>query len=590
MVKLWKQGLNAGVKYETDPIQKNKVRFLNKICMFSVVICLTASIGALFIQAYTWQLAVLWHLIVCATAYFLTATGKFNFSFKFLAIGTFIDLMFIVVLLGEDAHLEQLMPMIFMMASIFAQSRKELIFWMGLCVLGILLCMGFYEYLEPVSPLEPAWVAWGCSMVITTIMLVLLGLYYRKNTEDSLQEIQETKAILKKEYEDRKKNSKDIQLAQMALKENEAKYKLLFDHAFEGILILDLRTLRPISFNSRVTDLFNCTTEEFFEITERQFLQASQPDGRDGLKMLLDWKRQIENGESVRDEWVMKKMDGKLMNTEITCIPMPRPQQHLMALFMRDITQQKAEENERMAVLSELEEVNEELKRFAYIVSHDLKAPLRAIGSLADWLEVDYKDTLDEQGGEIVSLINGRVRRMHNLIEGVLSYSRVSRDEETKSLIDTHKLIEQVIYSLDPPAHIRVEIEEPIVDVFFERTRLEQLFQNLISNSITFMDKEEGLIQVGCKELKDSIMFYVTDNGPGIEEAYYHKIFQIFQTLQARDSFESMGIGLAIVKKIVDRYGGEIGLRSKAGVGCSFHIKFPKAQLIEEKSLVVQNN
>lgn len=590
MYRLWKQAINVGVRSENEPDVRNQIRFLNVICLSSMSICLIVSIGALIMGAYTWQLAILWHLIVCAISFFLTAIGRFNFSYKLLAITSFCDVLLVGLILGEDAHLEQLMPLIFMLATVFSSSQREVIYWLGLCILGILFCMWSYEFFVPIAPLDPPFVAWGASMSISTVMLCLLAMYYRKSSKISQELIQEKDRILEKELANRKKNSKEFQQAQIALKENEAKYKLLFEHAFETIIIMDLRTLRPVSFNSRAMELFRCTEEEFYQITPDKFLHHKQPDGRESIRILGTWQKRIMNGESVRDEWLMKKMDGELMHAEITAIPMPKPQHHLMALFVRDKTEDKQEEDERKEVLEELEEVNEELKRFAYIVSHDLKAPLRAIGSLADWLEVDYKDSLDEEGGEIISLINGRVRRMHNLIEGVLSYSRVSRDEETKSLINTRKLIEQVVYSLAPPEHIKIEIEDPIIDVYFERTRLEQLFQNLISNSITFMDKEDGLIQVGCKDMKDSIMMYVTDNGPGIDEAYYHKIFQIFQTLQARDSFESMGIGLAIVKKIVDRYGGEIGLRSKNGEGCSFHIKFPKALIGRENQVLVENN
>lgn len=589
MLKLWEKGINAGVRFETDLQRRNQVRFFNGICILSMLLSLGVSIGALFIHAYAWQMATMWHLIVCAISFMLTATGKFNISYRTLTIASLLDVLLVVLVLGEDAHLEQLMPLIFMLTTVFAQSRKEVIYWLIFCVSGIIFCMISYEYLEPIAPLEPRWISWGATMSITLVMLCMLALFYRKSSKINLELIQEKNQKLEREAADRKKNSREFQETQIALRENEAKYKLLFEHAFEAIIMMDLRTLRPLSFNSRATELFRCTSEEFMNITPDKFVHHTQPDGREGVRILGSWQKRVMKGESVREEWLMKKMDGELMHAEITCIPMPKPQQHLTALFVRDISKEKEEEDHRAGVLAELEEVNDELKSFAYIVSHDLKAPLRAIGSLADWLEADYKDTLDEQGGEIVGLINGRVKRMHNLIEGVLSYSRVSRDEETKSLIDTQKLIDQVIYSLAPPEHIKIEVEGPVVDVYFERTRLEQLFQNLISNSINFMDKEEGLIQVGCKELKDSIMIYVTDNGPGIEEAYYHKIFQIFQTLQARDSLETMGVGLAIVKKIVDRYDGEIGLRSKKGEGCSFHMKFPKSLVGRENQLLVEN-
>lgn len=223
-----------------------------------------------------------------------------------------------------------------------------------------------------------------------------------------------------------------------------------------------------------------------------------------------------------------------------------------------------------------LEEVNQELADFAYVVSHDLKAPLRAITQLARWLSADYADALDEAGQEIVSLLISRTKRMHNLIEGILQYSRVGRVKEKKKSVDLNRVVQETIDLLAPPTQIQISVEDELPTVVGERTRLGQVFQNLLGNAIKFMDKPEGQVSVGCVDEETHWLFSVADNGPGIEEQYHAKIFQIFQTLAPRDEFESTGVGLALVKKIVEVWGGSIWVESSIGQGSTFFFTLPK--------------
>lgn len=230
---------------------------------------------------------------------------------------------------------------------------------------------------------------------------------------------------------------------------------------------------------------------------------------------------------------------------------------------------------ELQKVNAALKAVNEELTNFAYVVSHDLKAPLRGIGSLADWLSTDYSERLDGQGQEYLRLLRQRVRRLDGLIDGILQYSRIGRVRETIVPVPLQPLVEEVVDALHPPAHVHVTIENPLPVVRAEPTRMQQLFQNLIANAINYLDKPEGDIRVGC--IADGAMwrFHVADNGPGIDPAQYDKIFQLFQTLQPRDRVESTGVGLAIVKKIVDLFGGRVWVESEPGRGSTFFFTLP---------------
>jgi PAS domain S-box-containing protein len=242
----------------------------------------------------------------------------------------------------------------------------------------------------------------------------------------------------------------------------------------------------------------------------------------------------------------------------------------------RDISQRKQAEERQARLLKELANANQDLKDFAYIVSHDLKAPLRAIGSISSWLRTDYLDKLDEEGQELVELLMIRVKRMEQLIDGVLQYSRVGREKEDIKEIDLARLVPEVVEFVAPPANIEVKIETELPSVWAEPTRIGQVFQNLLSNAVKFMDKPQGKISISCVEAEDYWKFSIADNGPGINQKYFGKIFQIFQTLTARDELESSGVGLSVVKKIVELYGGQIWLESTPGNGTIFYFTLPQ--------------
>lgn len=229
----------------------------------------------------------------------------------------------------------------------------------------------------------------------------------------------------------------------------------------------------------------------------------------------------------------------------------------------------------------QLENANRELKDFAYIVSHDLKAPLRAIGSLASWIAADYADKFDEDGREQMNLLMGRVRRMHDLINGVLQYSRVGRIREKIVEVDLNQVVGDIIEMIAPPESIKINVVNELPSIWCEPTRITQVVQNLLSNAVKYMDKPRGDIKIGSTEDDGFWKVYVSDNGPGIEEKYQSKIFQIFQTLNPRDEVESTGVGLSLVKKIIEMYGGKVWVESKVGTGSTFFFTLPKKENLE---------
>jgi signal transduction histidine kinase len=247
----------------------------------------------------------------------------------------------------------------------------------------------------------------------------------------------------------------------------------------------------------------------------------------------------------------------------------------------QEIAEREEAERRQAELIEKVDNINKELKDFASIVSHDLKAPLRGIKSLATWILDDCSDKLGEQGNEQMNLLLGRVERMYRLIDGVIQYSRAGRTEEKIVPVNLDAFIPEAIDMLVPPENISITIENTMPVIECAETHVMQLFQNLLSNAIKYMDKPQGRIKVGCVEDDGFWKFSITDNGPGIEEKHFEKIFKMFQALSVSEEFEGTGVGLTIAKKIVELYGGNIWVESKIGKGSTFFFTLPKQELGE---------
>jgi len=224
----------------------------------------------------------------------------------------------------------------------------------------------------------------------------------------------------------------------------------------------------------------------------------------------------------------------------------------------------------------EAERRAEELEQFAYVASHDLKAPLRAIANLAGWIQEDLQAEPGTDTADQLALLSDRVGRMHALIEGLLEYSRVGHAEGAVETVDTADLLAETVDSLAPPPGVIIDVAQDMPTLRTDRLQLGQVFANLIGNSVKHRRGNEGHIWVSARDQGSHYQFTVADDGPGIRPEYHDKVFMMFQTLETRDFGSNTGIGLALVRKIVQEHGGLIGLESEEGKGTTFRFTWQK--------------
>ncbi len=360
----------------------------------------------------------------------------------------------------------------------------------------------------------------------------------------------------------------------------EERFRALLESAPDAMVIVDGRA---------VIELVNAQAERLFGY-ERSFLIGEHigllvPELREPERIAATPQAPGPTAMGADRVMLARRRDGSEFPVELSASPIETEQGRLVSCAIRDATKRREIEaaqrtlaeslerrvNERTRELEErareLVRSNAELEEFAYVVSHDLKSPLRGISSLAEWLAEDSRDRLDQASRQNLDLLQARVRRMHQLIEGVLSFSRAVRGGATKEL-DSERIARAALELVDPDGKADFQIEGTLPVIQYDELQLTRVFQNLIGNALQHTSGPRAIVRVSAIRTPEGWEFRVRDNGPGVPPEHRERVFRMFQTLSARS--ESTGIGLAIVKKIVESAGGRVGVRDAPECGAEF--------------------
>lgn len=354
------------------------------------------------------------------------------------------------------------------------------------------------------------------------------------------------------------------------LSEKSLELQAIFDNSSLGIVLT--RFGQIVEANQAFCELLGYSNSEL------KVLDVKAISVKDDYPQSKELMQQLDQGLidnfSVNKRYIKKNTDTIWAKTNVAAIRDNHGVLKYQVALVEDITDDLKLASERQSLIADLESKNKDLRDFAQVVSHDLKSPLRSMDTLINWLQEAYQDDDKARFDSTFHLLLDKVSKMDSLIDGVLRYSSIDNAKALKAPINTNELLKSIVNMLYVPTHISINFEQMptiIGDVY----RIQQLFQNLLSNAIQSIDKAEGYIQINAEETEEEYLFSITDNGKGISDTYKDKIFEMFQSIEDSQN-KATGIGLAIVKKIVEFYHGKIWFESQLGKGSTFYFTLKK--------------
>ncbi|WP_437952063.1 PAS domain S-box protein [Sorangium sp. So ce296] len=370
----------------------------------------------------------------------------------------------------------------------------------------------------------------------------------------------------------------DIRRAEEAFRVQHRLVRTIAENATLGLFMMDAHQ-RCTFMNPAAEKITGFTFDEIRALDRplHEIVHHTRPDGSRYPMEECPIDRALPRKSQEQGEDVFVRKDGSFYHVAFTASPILDGGVPVGTVIeIRDITEQKRAEAERERLIAALERSNKELDQFAYVASHDLKAPLRGIANLAQWIEEDLSGTLQGESREHMSLLRGRVRRMEALIDGILDYSRAGRVRHAVEPVDVGQILADVVELIAPPSEASVEVAPGLPVLRTERIPLQQVFMNLVSNALKHARRADARVRIGHRDAGLLHEFFVEDNGPGIAPEFHERVWGLFQTLEARDKVEGTGIGLSVVKKIVESRGGRIWIKSSPGQGAIFRFTWQK--------------
>lgn len=317
--------------------------------------------------------------------------------------------------------------------------------------------------------------------------------------------------------------------------------------------------------------------DKSYSTSEEQFLMLQRATTFSSEELFCANEQLRE--ESDAQKKVISKLESVIDKLQFYDLNNNRPKESVDSLKLVDFIDNQTKEiikinQQKDKLLRNLERQNQELNDYAHMVSHDLKSPLQSIEALTAWVLEDYSGVLDDTGKENLQFIRDNVEKMDTLVKGILQYSTIGKIEKDFYDVNLDTLVDEILNNKEISNAATFSIPEKLPTIKGDKFRLHQLFKHLINNAVKFNDKEIKTVEIGFKETPDFWRFYIKDNGNGIDRKYFDKIFVAFQKLE--DDYQSTGIGLSIVKKIVEVYKGEIYLESEPKVGSTFYFSIKK--------------
>lgn len=541
MNSLWAKILAIGQSPDLSSRVNRKVAIMNRIAAPFLMVLVSYMAIFIYDGNYKAVRAILMSITLLLSPIYFNYKKKYHIGIRLFMPFLCIVLLAIAFKIGQASNVEFSFFLLLIGGFIFSDQQRERTIIQIIGFTGFIVTNLIYRYTEPLIIYPyPFLLQMTNGMLIGFVCFQML-IYFKDETE---------------------KNEK-------AILSSREKYRALFQGALDAVVTVNQEGLIT-QWNEQAASIFGYTPQEVCGQRWEELIipPKYQCIYRDNLK------RVIETGKSSvfhkRKEVLGMNKQGKVFPMEISVTPILHEGEYVFNAFLRDITHKKEAE-------SKLMDMNQELRQFASVASHDMKEPLRTISSFSTLLERKIPESKETK--EFLYYIKDASNRMTRLLEDLISYARAGTTAgqmEEIGLNETLIVVRNNLYNLINNNHAVIESDDLPV-IYGQQTHFLQLFQNLISNGIKYHREDVNpKIVVRCRPLHNGWEISIADNGIGMKEEYLKRIFEPFTRLHTRREFEGSGIGLAICKKIIDQYKGKISVRSEVGVGTTFYIQLPQ--------------